>query len=397
MPSDPGCDPDRIKLVSNDVLNNHTGYDGGVYLVTLAQIENGFVSRAGYRGWSDPVCAGSPLPARDDGRHTGQRTPTRTDRLVALHAQLTAAVEDLAHSDAWRRMLEIAARLPTYSPSNVLLISRPTTRRHPRRRIPDLEDSSAAQCARARRASRSSRPASTADRTTARTRRAASTEARRSRTGRTASCEGSASSTSSTSPRPTGEPLARGRTGSAHAEPHPERLWERPRARSVNDDGFTVERGDCHGANGYTRFDDRTIRVREDVDPAQAVKTLAHELGHVRADHEPRFADSYHRSVTCRGIAEIEAESIAYLITSTAGLDAGDYSVPYVAGWSGGDPALLRASATVVLRSAEKIEEELRHRTATVPERQTASPTPARTWAAARRRPSSRPGPVLER
>ena len=38
-----------------------------------------------------------------------------------------------------------------------------------------------------------------------------------------------------------------------------------------------------------------------------AVRTLAHELGHVRADHEGRFADTYHRSVDCRGIAEIEA------------------------------------------------------------------------------------------
>ena len=47
----------------------------------------------------------------------------RTDRLSQLHAQLTAAVDDLAHSDAWRRMLDVAARLPTYSPSNVLLIA----------------------------------------------------------------------------------------------------------------------------------------------------------------------------------------------------------------------------------------------------------------------------------
>jgi hypothetical protein len=61
--SDPGCDPSRIKLVSNDVLNSRTGFDGGVYLVTLAQIESGFVTRAGYLGWSDPVCAGVRLPA----------------------------------------------------------------------------------------------------------------------------------------------------------------------------------------------------------------------------------------------------------------------------------------------------------------------------------------------
>ena len=47
----------------------------------------------------------------------------RTDRLTLLHQQLTMAVDDLAHSDAWRRMLDVAARLPTYSPSNVLLIA----------------------------------------------------------------------------------------------------------------------------------------------------------------------------------------------------------------------------------------------------------------------------------
>jgi len=60
--ADPACDPGRIKVVSNGVLDSQTGFDGGVYLVTLAQIESGFVSRDGYLGWSDPVCAGVPLP-----------------------------------------------------------------------------------------------------------------------------------------------------------------------------------------------------------------------------------------------------------------------------------------------------------------------------------------------
>jgi hypothetical protein len=100
--------------------------------------------------------------------------------------------------------------------------------------------------------------------------------------------------------------------------------------------------------------------VRDDVEHAQAVKTLTHELGHIRADHGTRFTDVYHRSVDCRGIAEIEAESIAYLVTTAAGLDAVGYSVPYVAGWSGGDPALLRATAARVLTTASAIDDELR-------------------------------------
>lgn len=53
----------------------------------------------------------------------GDRGSARTERLEQLHAQLTAAVEDLANSDAWRRMLEVAARMPSDSPSNVLLIA----------------------------------------------------------------------------------------------------------------------------------------------------------------------------------------------------------------------------------------------------------------------------------
>lgn len=60
--ADPGCDPARILLVSNDVGDAATGHAGGVYLVSLARIQSGFVTAAGYRGWSDPVCAGALLP-----------------------------------------------------------------------------------------------------------------------------------------------------------------------------------------------------------------------------------------------------------------------------------------------------------------------------------------------
>ena len=58
-------------------------------------------------------------------------------------------------------------------------------------------------------------------------------------------------------------------------------------------DGFSVERGDCRGANGYTDVTYRIVRVREDVGASRAVKTLAHEVGHVRADHEHRFLDGH--------------------------------------------------------------------------------------------------------
>ena len=85
------------------------------------------------------------------------------------------------------------------------------------------------------------------------------------------------------------------------------------------------------------------------------MKTLAHELGHIRADHEHRFLAEYQSSPQCRGIAEVEAESIAYLICAAAGLDAAEYSVGYVAGWSNGDVTLLRDTATRVITTSAAV------------------------------------------
>ena len=59
--------------------------------------------------------------------------------------------------------------------------------------------------------------------------------------------------------------------------------------------------------------------------------------------------DHYRQSGACRGVAEVEAESIAFLVAASAGLDSSDYTVPYVAGWAGGDVELLKGTASRVL------------------------------------------------
>ncbi len=135
--------------------------------------------------------------------------------------------------------------------------------------------------------------------------------------------------------------------------PAPEHLWDHL-AGLVHADEFRLERGPCAGANGYTSYGQRVVRVRDDVDPAQAVKTLAHELGHIRADHEHRFPD-YAINHQCRGQAEVEAESIAYLVTASAGLESAANSVPYVAGWADGDAGRLREAASRAITAAGRI------------------------------------------
>ena len=61
--ADPGCDPDKTLVTANEVLDSATGNHGGVYLLTFAQLNAGYVDGNGYLGWSNPECRGERLPA----------------------------------------------------------------------------------------------------------------------------------------------------------------------------------------------------------------------------------------------------------------------------------------------------------------------------------------------
>ena len=98
------------------------------------------------------------------------------------------------------------------------------------------------------------------------------------------------------------------------------------------------------GANGLTRWDDRTVVVRADMDDAAMVKTLLHEAAHVVL-HEGEPGRSLPREAK-----EVEAESVAFLVAAAHGMSTGDYSFPYVAAWAGKDGA--RAVQAVQARVA---------------------------------------------
>lgn len=129
----------------------------------------------------------------------------------------------------------------------------------------------------------------------------------------------------------------------------PAGLWD-GLAKQVAAAGFMLGRGDCGGANGVTHYGARTVTVRADVDDAQAVKTLVHELGHILCGHEGDLG-----MFGCRGRHEVEAESVAYVVCSALGMTTEGYSLPYVAGWSGGDLAKVRETADHVVKVAGQI------------------------------------------
>lgn len=101
-------------------------------------------------------------------------------------------------------------------------------------------------------------------------------------------------------------------------------------------------------ADGYTDHGRRLISVGSWLDAKDRVATLAHELAHASL-HVPGDAIGalYGSSSEHRGLAEIEAESVAYVVLRAHGLDRGAQSAAYLAGWA---DAVLEAEADSILR-----------------------------------------------
>lgn len=132
----------------------------------------------------------------------------------------------------------------------------------------------------------------------------------------------------------------------------PEGMWD-SLAHIVAEEGFELNRGDCGDAFGVTSYVDKEVRVREGLDGAQAVKTLAHELAHILLP-PPRQSDP-DSSPVCRGILEVEAESVAYMVTKAHGLDTGQYTFNYVAGWAARAQNEGESIADVVARTGQRV------------------------------------------
>ncbi|MGH7746582.1 MAG: ArdC-like ssDNA-binding domain-containing protein, partial [Candidatus Dormibacteria bacterium] len=94
--------------------------------------------------------------------------------------------------------------------------------------------------------------------------------------------------------------------------------------------GYRVEEADLPaGTNGDCSPDQRLIRLQRGLAPAMRFKTMAHELG-----HSVLHPDGY--LGTPRALAELEAESVAFVVCQAIGIDSAEYSLGYVASWAGG-------------------------------------------------------------
>ncbi len=301
-----------------------------------------------------------------DDRPPATRTADPGDRVAAVHAQLIRAVTDLTAGEGWQQMLRTAAALPSYSPHNVLLIT--------------------SQCPHARAVAgfhtwkavgRSVRKGEKGLAILAPVLRSV-----RGRTGPDGDAPAPVTPEASATPtrieRLDG-PATRRLTGfrvvhvfDISQTDGPE-LAEPPRpvlldgqappgllnglTQQVHDQAFALVRHDFDvphpgqdSPNGVTDYFARTVVLRPDLSAAQSSKTLAHELAHVLL-HEP----TRRPAALTREQAEVEAESVAYVVTAAHGLDSSGYTIPYVAGWSGGNLDLVARTAERVLSTSRDI------------------------------------------
>lgn len=121
--------------------------------------------------------------------------------------------------------------------------------------------------------------------------------------------------------------------------------------------GFTVtDHTFDDGTNGDCNHSTKEIRVEISNSGKQRVKTLAHELGHAILHHPTDKEDILDSS--SRGLRELEAESTAFVVCKSLGIDSDDYSFGYVAGWAGGgeeSTAALKATANRIQRASAQI------------------------------------------
>jgi hypothetical protein len=101
--------------------------------------------------------------------------------------------------------------------------------------------------------------------------------------------------------------------------------------------------GDSVAARGwFDRADRKIVVITGETTRAQVFKTLVHEIAHAilhgTGEHHGRAE------------MEVEAESVAFVVSNVVGLDAGEFSFPYLCCWAGGENA-----QTMVLQSGQRI------------------------------------------
>ena len=106
--------------------------------------------------------------------------------------------------------------------------------------------------------------------------------------------------------------------------------------------------------HGYYSVPENQIVLRSnEMNKAQIIKTFLHEMAHAELHH----ADNPQKENLTRGTAELQAESVAYVVSSYYGIDTSEYSFNYLSGWSADKETLadLEAQLDIVQQEAKSL------------------------------------------
>ena len=111
-------------------------------------------------------------------------------------------------------------------------------------------------------------------------------------------------------------------------------------------------------ANGYYHNADKEIVIKKGLSESQTLKTAIHETAHAKL-HDKEIMESLGVEKD-RLTKEVEAESVAYCVCSSFGLDTSDYSFPYIAGWSSSrEMKEMKASMDLIRKTAGEMIDQL--------------------------------------
>ena len=111
-------------------------------------------------------------------------------------------------------------------------------------------------------------------------------------------------------------------------------------------------------ANGYYHNVDKEIVIKKGLSESQTLKTAIHETAHAKL-HDREIMESLGVEKD-RLTKEVEAESVAYCVCSSFGLDTSDYSFPYIAGWSSSrEMKEMKASMDAIRKTAGEMIDQL--------------------------------------
>ena len=103
----------------------------------------------------------------------------------------------------------------------------------------------------------------------------------------------------------------------------------------------------------YSVLENQIVLRSNEMNKAQIIKTFLHEMAHAELHH----ADNPQKENLTRSTAELQAESVAYVVSSYYGIDTSEYSFNYLSGWSADKETLadLEAQLDIVQQEAKSL------------------------------------------